>query len=309
MPRASIAELDMNAFSRRAFLAKFAVATSLASVGKSANGILRAEGAGGASKLFRQIGVCTTPDKAEAVKAAGGQYIEPSVTGFLVPDRPDSAWEKNLAAARACPLPVVACNGFLPGQLKSTGPTTHHDAIVKWADIAFQRAKQVGVDRIVYGSSGSRKLPDGFSREEAKAQFVALLRRLAPVAAAHNVIIVIEPLRKEEDNFINTVIDGAWFVEQVNHPNVRLLADLYHLLCNGETPEDLRKVAPLLRHMHIAERAERTAPGVRGDDFRPFFKALEGTGYADRLSIEGKWSLDQLPKAFETIRNQVGDQA
>ncbi|HPA17534.1 MAG TPA: sugar phosphate isomerase/epimerase family protein [Verrucomicrobiae bacterium] len=293
----------MSMLHRRAFLKKLAAGTALGWIGGRSSEFLNA--ADSAAPLFHSIGVCTTPDKAVAVKAAGGQYIEPSVTGFLIPDKPDSAWDKNLAAAKASPLPVAACNGFLPGNLRSTGGTIHHDAILKWAEIAFRRAKQVGVDRIVFGSSGSRKLPDGFSKDQAKAQFVDLLRRLAPLAGQHDVVIVVEPLRREEDNFINTVLDGAWFVEQVNHPNIRLLADLYHLLCNGESPEDLRRVAPLLRHMHIAEKDGRTAPGVHGDDFRPFFAALRGTGYADRLSVEGKWEMDQLPKAFETIQVQA----
>jgi len=300
--------MRMTALDRRAFIGKLTSGTILGWI--AARGSRPAHGADSdPTPLFRAIGVCTTPDKAGGVKDAGGQYVEPSVTGFLIPDKPDSAWEKNLLAAKACPLPVAACNGFLPGSLKSTGPTIHHEAILKWADIAFRRAKQIGIDRIVFGSSGSRKLTDDFPREKAKSQFVDLLRRLGPIAAQHDVVIVIEPLRREEDNFINTVLDGAWFVEQVNHPNIRLLADLYHLLCNGETPDELRKVAPLLRHMHIAEKDGRTAPGVHGEDFRPFFNALRGTGYADRLSIEGKWSIEELPKAFETIRTQAAGPA
>lgn len=299
----------MTILSRRTFLRKLASATALTWAGTRSGGPLIAAGPKPAPQLFRSIGACTTPDKAGAVQAAGGQHIEPSVTGFLIPDKPDAAWAKNLGAAKTSPLPVVACNGFLPGSLRSTGPTTHHDGILGWAATALARAKQVGVDRIVFGSSGSRNLPDGFSKDQAKAQFVDLLRRLAPVAAQHDVVIVVEPLRREEDNFINTVLEGAWFVEQVNHPNIRLLADLYHMLCNGENPEDIRKVGPLLRHAHIAEKDGRTAPGVHGDDFRPFFRALRDVGYADRLSVEGKWEISDLPKAFATIREQAGDGA
>lgn len=299
----------MTILHRRAFLVKLAAASGLAGFGAHRSSTLLAAAAKSGPQLFNSIGACTTPDKAAAVQSAGGQHVEPSVTGFLIPDKPDAAWAKNLQAAKASPLPVAACNGFLPGNLRSTGPETHHDAILKWADVAFTRAKQVGIDRIVFGSSGSRKIPDGFSKDQARAQFVELLRRLAPIAGEHEIVIVVEPLRREEDNFINTVLDGAWFVEQVNHPSVRLLADLYHLLCNGESHEDLRRVAPLLRHIHIAEKDGRTAPGVHGDDFRPFFRALRGTGYAGRLSVEGNWEMAQLPKAFETVREQARDTA
>jgi sugar phosphate isomerase/epimerase len=295
----------MTMLDRRAFLAKLASGTGLAWLGERTCTPLFASEARPAAQLFASIGACTTPDKAAAVLSAGGQHIEPSVTDFLIPDKPDAAWAKNLEAAKASPLPVVACNCFLPASLRCTGPATHHDAILKWADIAFSRARQLGIDRIVFGSSGSRKVPDGFSKDQAKAQFVDLLRHLAPLAAEHGVVIAVEPLRREEDNFINTVIGGAWFVEQVNHPNMRLLADLYHMLCNGESPGDLRKVGRLLCHAHIAEKEGRAAPGAHGDDFRPFFRALREVGYADRLSVEGNWDTAQLPKAFETIREQA----
>lgn len=152
----------MTALSRRTFLRRFASATTLAwATGRPGAPLFAAA----PRPLFASIGACTTPDKASAVQAAGGQHIEPSVTGFLIPDKPDAAWAKNLAAAKASPIPVVACNGFLPGTLRSTGPETQHDAILKWADTAFARAKQVGIDRIVFGSSGSRKLPAGFSKD------------------------------------------------------------------------------------------------------------------------------------------------
>ncbi len=297
----------MTTLSRRTFLRNLASASALAWAGGHTVESLLASGNKPKTILFHSIGACTTPDKAAAVQAAGGQHVEPSVTGFLIPDKPEDAWAKNLAAAKASPIPLVACNGFLPGNLRSTGPEIHHDAILRWADTAFARAAQVGIDRIVFGSSGSRKLPEGFSRDEAKGQFVALLRRLGPAAQRHGVIVVIEPLRREEDNFINTVVEGAWFVEQVNHPNIRLLADIYHMLCNGESPDDIRKVGPLLHHTHIAEKEGRAAPGVHGDDFRPFFRALRDAGYAHRISVEGKWEFADLPKAFETIRRQVHD--
>ena len=100
-------------------------------------------------------------------------------------------------------------------------------------------------------------------------------------------------------------MEGAAIVEQVNHPNVRLQFDIYHMLQNGENPNDLRKAAPLLRHGHIAEKEDRTAPGVKGDDFRPFFNVLADIGYTGRLSIEGKWKPEDLPRAYQVIRNQA----
>lgn len=287
----------MNVFDRRSFIAAGGAGFALSALA-----------AGKAPKSeypFSALGACSSTKNAQAIKDAGGDYLESGVKKFLIPDKPDSEWAKNLALAKACPLPIPACNGFLPGTLKSTGPEINHEGVLQYAEVAFQRAQQIGVKIFVFGSSGSRKLPDGFPREKAEEQFVALLKKMGPLAKPYGVTIAIEPLRRKEDNFINTVIQGAVIADKVNHPNVRLLCDIYHMLQNGEDPNDLIKVGPFLVHAHIAEKETRSAPGVAGDDFRPFFSALRTANYSGRMSIEGKWKTDQLPKAYQVIREQA----
>ena len=254
---------------------------------------------------FSALGLCSPLTNAEAVKAAGGEYIEEKAADFLIPDRPEADWLKNLETARAAALPVRACNSFLPGSLRSTGKDADHEAVLAYADTAFRRAGQLGIEVIVFGSSGSRKMKEGDSQPQAERQFTDLLKRMGPLAEGHGVTVAIEPLRRQECNFINTVLEGAAIAEKVSHPNIRRLFDIYHMLQNGEDPNDLRKAARLLVHGHIAEKEKRTAPGVMGDDFRPFFAVLKDIGFHGRLSIEGKWKIEHLPKAYETIRRQA----
>ena len=243
------------------------------------------------------IGVCTSIRNAPILKEAGVDYIEESVRRFLVPEKPEEDFEINLEAAVNCGLPVRACNGFLPGSLKSTGPDADHEGVIEYAATAFRRAKRAGIRTIVFGSSGSRSIPERFNRQRAEDQFVALLKQMGPVAAPQGVLIAIEPLQVSETNFINTVPEGAEIVLRVDHPNVRLLADIFHMLRMEEPPD----------HIHIAEKARRTPPGVEGDDFRPFLHALTETGYTGCISIECGWEemSSQLPVAVQTLHDQM----
>jgi sugar phosphate isomerase/epimerase len=254
---------------------------------------------------FAALGACSSLKNAEAIHVAGGQYVEESVQRLFAPDKPDRDWQARLEAVKNAELPIPACNSFIPGSLRSTGKDANHEAVLAYVDVAFKRAQQIGTGIIVFGSSGSRKLKEGDTREQAEKQMVNLLKKMGPLAESHGITVVIEPLRRQECNLINTVGEGAAIVERVNHPNVRLLFDIYHMLQNGEDPNDLRKVAPLLRHGHIAEKENRTAPGVKGDDFRPFFNVLADIGYTGRLSIEGKWKPEDLPRAYQVIREQA----
>jgi sugar phosphate isomerase/epimerase len=241
------------------------------------------------------------------VKSAGGDCVEESVQGFLIPDRPDSEFREKAKAAAGSPLPVLACNSFLPGSLKSVGPDARPDEIAAYAATAFRRARDIGITTIVFGSSGSRSIPDGFDRVEARRQFVGLLRRLGPVAATLGVVVAIEPLNRDETNFINTVAEGAAVVRETGHPNIRLLADIYHMLRENEGPDALVDAGPLLRHVHIAEKDGRTPPGFAGDDFTPYLRALRRAGYAGAISIECRWDdlAAQLPAALKALRDQI----
>ncbi len=128
------------------------------------------------------IGVCTSMKNSHKLKAAGFTYIEDAVGRLLMPLESEEKFEKKYAEFTKSALPVEACNGFIPGSLKSVGPDAAHDKILSYVETAFRRAKKIGVKMIAFGSSGSRGIPPGFDRAKAKAQFVELLRKMGPVA-------------------------------------------------------------------------------------------------------------------------------
>ena len=259
-------------------------------------------------KLFSAMGLAASIDKAAELKALGAEFLTESVGNFLVPDQPDEAFEKNLAKLAASPLPILACNSFIrPANLHCTGPEANHEEVLKWADISFRRLKRAGGKFIVFGSSGARKIPEGWPREKAVEQFVALLKLMGPLAEAQGVTVTVEQLRAEEVNFINRIGEGAEIIRAAGHPNIRLLADLYHMAVMGDTPADLKAAMDVVVHVEIAEKEGRTAPGVKGDDFRPYFKALKESGYRGAISIEGKLTNDQLPAAFKEIAKQSAE--
>jgi sugar phosphate isomerase/epimerase len=253
-----------------------------------------------------QWGVCTSPDNALKLKDAGYHYVEAGVQKFLVPLENNDAFEANLKSLADAPIPVYACNSFIPNSLKCVGPDADPQAILAYAQTAFDRAKKAGVKHIVFGSGKSRAIPDGFDRDQARTQFVSLLKEMGPLAAAGDVIVVIEPLNSGETNFINTVVEGTDIARQVGHPNICVLADFYHMAVENESPDGIRYAGDLLKHCHIAEKENRAAPGTTDYDFRPYFKALKDIGYTGGISIEGRWdNFDaRLPRALETMQTQ-----
>jgi sugar phosphate isomerase/epimerase len=224
------------------------------------------------------------------LRSLGYDFIEPSVGDFLKPGEDEKEFESQFFKYKESPLPVISCINFIPKELKSVGPVTHHDQIIGYAETAFRRAKQVKMKYIVFGSGGSRRIPDNWTKEKAYTQFVELVSRMAPVAKKYGIVIVLEPLNKEQVNFINSLAEGAEIVNKVNHPNLRMLADIYHMLKENEPAEEIIKFGKLLYHCHIGEKEVRSAPGIKGDDFKPYLNALKQVNYSGGLSLECVWN-------------------
>lgn len=283
---------------------RFVQASTFAALGTTASGLTMKEKA----FRFRALGIASKLENAAALKSAGAQFLTESTPRFLVPDQPEAEFEKNLAKLAASPLPVLACNSFIrPKHLRCVGDDATHDQVLEWAETCFRRLHRAGGRFIVFGSGGSRQLRDGFPKEKADEQFVALLKRMGPLAKEHGVTVVLEQLRADECNYINRVGEAAAIVRATDHPNVRMLADFYHMACMGDTPEDLAAAMDVIVHLEIAEKEGRSAPGTKGDDFRPFFQVLRSHHYDGAISIEGRWELDTIGKAFEEIRRQASE--
>jgi sugar phosphate isomerase/epimerase len=256
-------------------------------------------------QLDEHIGICGT-NRAEAAKACGLDYLEANVSSFLCPESDEETFAANRESV-AGSLPIYSANGFFPGSLKVVGPEAETERAIRYSETAFRRASELGMKVLVLGSSGSRSIPEGFSREEAESQFLALLKGIAPAAEKYGILVAIEPLQKSETNFINTVTEGAEMARKADSPNICVLADFFHMARENEDPEDIVKAADKLVHCHIAEVEERTPPGEKGDDFTPYYRALKKIHYTGRISMECGWKdIDaQLPVAVKTMKEQI----
>lgn len=253
------------------------------------------------------IGACRAPQDAALFAAGGAEYLEISCGGELAPLEPEERWRERRDRLKDCALPLRAANGFLPGSLRATGPAADHGAIIDYAKVAFARAQEIGIRTITFGSAGARSLPDGFPREDGELQFAALLARLGDQAAAHGLRVGVEPLQAAESNFLNRLEEARRVVAAVGHPAIRLTADVFHMLRAGEEPEAIRKAGAMVIHVHLAEKRARTAPGVDGDDFGPWLRALRDAGFDGGISLECGWDdpAKQLPAAIAALRRQA----
>lgn len=256
--------------------------------------------------LTPPIGACNGLKDADLLMESGFSFAEEGVPSFLQMDLSEAQFDSVQSVVSKPAMPVHALIYFLPGRLKSVGNDADDAGILDYAETVFRRAQKRGVGLVVFGSSGSRRIPDGFPYEKAWEQMRELCTSLAPVAAKYDVTLVLESLNSRECNFITTLAEAGKMVEEVDHPNFRLLADLYHMKTENEGPESIQKYGHLIQHVHIAEREGRAAPGKYGEDFSPYFSALREAGYEGGISLENNWvdMPSEAPAAVKTIQEQ-----
>jgi sugar phosphate isomerase/epimerase len=250
-----------------------------------------------------RFGCCAGPDNAEAAARAGFDFIELPAASVLQGDADGAEFAPMLAKLENLPLPVEAFNIFLPGDLKVVGPDRDAERTRRYLRHVMDRASAAGGKVVVFGSARSRNVPEGFDRDEAENQIAEFLLAAAPIAERYDVTIAIEPLNRGESNILNSVPEAIDLANRVSHPNVRALADLYHIAVENESLDHLLNAKGKLAHVHVAD-PDRRPPGSGPNAAREMFRHLKEIGYGGRISVECSWKdfPAEAPAAVEFLR-------
>lgn len=193
--------------------------------------------------------------------------------------------------AQQLPGSGLSCEAFnllLPAGMTILGPQANLAALEAYAHKAFSRAAKLGAKVAVFGSGGARRLPESTTCEDGWQQMKAACRVLADVGLEYGIQIVIEPLNSGDCDLVHTVSEALQMAKEVDHQNLRILADTYHMLLENESLCILPEAGDMLQHCHIACSTERRFP-CKSDlpACQAFVLALKQAGYHNRVSVEG----------------------
>ncbi len=248
-----------------------------------------------------KFGICCTPRTAdnraplkesavrlqEILQGAGADYFEMNVGSVMSDDFAELA-----RALAPLALKSEAFNSFIPAKHRITGPDVDLPSLLEYCRVALNRCAQIGGKIVVLGSSGARKIPQGFSYETAENQFIEFGQALGPIARDAGIIITIEPLNRREDNFILDMKQGMHMVDAIWDDHVQLLADLYHITEDKENLNNVGDAGARLRHTHVAD-LRRVPPGFAPNgeaEFREFYRQCRRAGRVERTSYEGSFA-------------------
>ena len=259
-------------------------------------------------RCVRVLGV-TTPEEAKKV---GFEYLELALQDLLPISDEDFAVQ--VARLRQIGLPAISGYGFLPADLRIIGTNVDMAMADKAVRHGLTRAQQLGLKMVVWGNllGGTRRVPEGFSRDTAHAQFLDFARRAAAEAEKFGITILIQPMPPRSTDLINTVAEALEFVEAVAHSNLQMLVDYTSMVQSKEDLTILHRAARHIRQVEIQNPNGRIYPlSADESDYASFFRALKQGGYRGGFSIHGAPGdvFVNGPRAITLLRNLAAEPA
>jgi sugar phosphate isomerase/epimerase len=229
------------------------------------------------------FGWCGSLNEALVVRDAGLDFIELQ----LVPMRLEDANAFADAEARILdlPVPALAMSYLFPHDMRLIGPAAeerraraYFARVVKILALAKARV-------VVMGSGWSRNIPEGWTQARAESELLSVLGWIADALKGSGTVFALEPLNRKETSLVTRLADAVRLVRTLDRPEIRAMADFYHMTMENDPPAGLREFAPWLAHVQVSDTG-RHNPGTGSHDFATWFGHLKEGGYRGLLCAE-----------------------
>lgn len=184
--------------------------------------------------------------------------------------------------------------GFRPGL---NDPANHQD-FVKKIEAGCQVAKKLNCRKMcVVGGDDIR----GLTQAQMHQNIIDGLKKAAPVAEKHQVMLILEPMNIRVDHKGHCLYGTEPAVKicrAVGSPFVKVLFDLYHShISEGDLCGHLKDGFKELGYVQIADHPGRNEPGT-GEIYYPrVLRELQKLGYKDYVGLELTPSKDERTAA------------
>jgi hydroxypyruvate isomerase len=132
-------------------------------------------------------------------------------------------------------------------------------------------------------------VPSGVSLTKVGAVYANNLARAAEQAHAAGVKLAIEPINHRDipGFFLNTLAQGAAFVEAIGRERVGLQFDIYHCqITEGDITKRLEAFIDIVAHIQIADVPDRHEPGTGEIGWEFVFRRIDELGYRGSIGCE-----------------------
>jgi len=141
----------------------------------------------------------------------------------------------------------------------------------------------------------------GMTREQMHANVIEALKRVAPIAEATGVMLILEPMNIRHDHKGHCLYgspDGVRICREVGSTHVKLNWDLYHMqISEGDLCRRLAEGFEQVGYLQLADNPGRHEPGTGEVNYARVLRAAKELGYDGYVGLECTPAEDELTAA------------
>jgi hydroxypyruvate isomerase len=197
---------------------------------------------------------------------------------------------KDIDALKATGATFSSMTGYVSGSL-----TDNQDELLKTAEQSIETAHRLNCPRLNLHGTGlnDRGLPVVPAYEVTGEMWLEAhrtLEKIAKLGEQNDVVFCLENLNTEVDHPgvpFAKARDTIALVAAVDHPNLRLMLDIYHAqIGEGNLIALIEKAGPLIGEVQVADVPGRCEPGTGEINYPAIAAALERIGYDGTIGLE-----------------------
>ena len=212
------------------------------------------------------------------------------------------AWEDNGMGGR--PLEEQKAIGAEMEKLGITMGVVSAKTGIKEYNFASKdkKAHQIVLDQIAETVEVAKRVNAGYmtlvsgqvdprwDRETQYANCIDLLRRAVEIVEPHNITMVMEPLNRFQNHpgsFLQTVTEGNLICMAVDHPNCKVLYDMYHQQIAGGNLIPLFDLCrDQIGYLQVGDNPGRKEPGTGEINYAKVFEHVHASGFDGIVGME-----------------------
>jgi hydroxypyruvate isomerase len=173
--------------------------------------------------------------------------------------------------------------GFVPGM----NNPKNHDEVEKEITASCEAAHTIGAKMMTVVGGNDQK---GMTPAEMHGHIITALKRVAPIAEAADVMLILEPMNIRVDHQGHCLYgspDAVRICREVGSTHVKINWDLYHMqISEGDLCGRLRDGFDQVGYMQLADHPGRMEPGTGEINYGRVFRQLEELGYHGLIGLE-----------------------
>lgn len=192
--------------------------------------------------------------------------------------------------------------GFEPGM----NNPANEDKFIATIEEACGVAKELKIRKMTVVAGNNQK---DMSQDQMLRQVVKALKRAAPIAEKHEVMLILEPMNGRVDHpghCLYGSVDAVKICREVDSPMVKINWDLYHMqITEGDLCGRLKEGFDQVGYLQLADHPGRCEPGTGEIHYNRVLRQAKELGYQDFVGLECRPKTTELAAAIGVAKADI----